>query len=843
MRINSTDGVLPQLNSLPDGDNEPGQGTGANDTEERVVTPPKETPKPKVGFLRGISLAGTPKAGEAERGGPESTISVGAFYRYIHQEMETEDNFKSFLMTAALCVCFVVISSAILGNGEIFAVQESVVNDIVEDANFAFAGAMGNKNLKDVHSVPDFWSWIRLGAMPLIMQNDPVYSERYPFESGFPEALELIEYESESGRYKIPSYGHYLRYNRLIGGVRMSQERGAEVACSDATEWFNKPCYSPVGVRGYSFELPPDEAFLPVDAQERVEWLLTSNSNEYIGRQLIDMEDGCNLMTLKNRTCLCQTCQSGPWIEESTLLVEMRLVMFNPNYGVLTRLQVVFFFSRGGRIWKRMDMQSLRTSVGLDRLGRFSAFCGVVWLALSGLILYHEGKEVVETITTYGHDGWITAIRTKYLELWNLVDWVSIIQTVVIVVFYVRVVSATSAAHGVAKAEADSSAADYNEFFDQIDASCYALSYLRIIIAIYSVVIILRCFKAFDAQPRLSLVSSTLAACVVDVFHFGVVFMFIFTMYSFAGVVLFGHRVADFASLRRSLGTCFFIVMGELEWLELQAAAGKFWAGFWLGSFYIIIVLLMFNMLLAIVFETYSTVRTEIGNNAETLFTQLYNLVRRGIQTRKGTRVNLSFIEECIRKTRGSGDEPRMLQLEHLMMDSLVVSQSDVEQMCPGLKRAQSTRLFKNATKYAETHGNPPPEDPNATPRSNTQEGSGSNHGTTPREDEEAVVITPVPPEPSLIARVASIESAMGLVLGRLDTLNASLEAARLEAMTRKLAAQSGSSRAQLHAREVSPGPWWGCEARKADSDSPETEINLNQTAVNEEEVDATRLI
>ena len=50
----------------------------------------------------------------------------------------------------------------------------------MEDANFAFAGAMGNKNLKDVHSVPDFWSWIRLGAMPLIMQNDPVYSERSP---------------------------------------------------------------------------------------------------------------------------------------------------------------------------------------------------------------------------------------------------------------------------------------------------------------------------------------------------------------------------------------------------------------------------------------------------------------------------------------------------------------------------------------------------------------------------------------------------------------------------------------------------------------------------------------
>ena len=78
---------------------------------------------------------------------------------------------------------------------------------------------------------------------------------------------------------------------------------------------------------------------------------------------------------------------------------------------------------------------------------------------------------------------------------------------------------------------------------------------------------------------------------------------------------------------------------------------------------------------------------------------------------------------------------------EEIAQDSLVVSQSDVEQMCPGLKRAQSTRLFKNATKYAETHANAPPEDPNATPRSNTQEGSGSNQGTTPREDEEAVVL------------------------------------------------------------------------------------------------------
>ena len=85
-----------------------------------------------------------------------------------------------------------------------------------------------------------------------------------------------------------------------------------------------------------------------------------------------------------------------------------------------------------------------------------------------------------------------------------------------------------------------------------------------------------------------------------------------------AGYTIFGHRVAGFASLGSSVRTTGFVVMGDVDWEEMEHV-GRFYAYAWLSTFFIIIVLIMLNMLLAIIFETYSEVRTSIGGNAETL--------------------------------------------------------------------------------------------------------------------------------------------------------------------------------------------------------------------------------
>merc|ERR1719506_3542819 len=116
-------------------------------------------------------------------------------------------------------------------------------------------------------------------------------------------------------------------------------------------------------------------------------------------------------------------------------------------------------------------------------------------------------------------------------------------------------------------------------------------------------------------------------------------------------------------------------------------------AFYWLILFFFVIVLLSLNMLLAIVFETYTTVRENIGADAQTLWSQSYETVRRGVLTVRRKRVTLNHIQNSIRDRYRIGDQPdeyaaaELKKEEDLTMDELLA-------MVPGLKYKQAARLL-----------------------------------------------------------------------------------------------------------------------------------------------------
>merc|ERR1719456_126348 len=81
----------------------------------------------------------------------------------------------------------------------------------------------------------------------------------------------------------------------------------------------------------------------------------------------------------------------------------------------------------------------------------------------------------------------------------------------------------------------------------------------------------LRFFKAYRAQPRLAMVTSTLYSASSDLFHFLIVFITIFVSYALSGVLLFGRRLKSFSTGMYALTTCFNLVLGEFDWPELAA--------------------------------------------------------------------------------------------------------------------------------------------------------------------------------------------------------------------------------------------------------------------------------
>merc|ERR1719316_595564 len=91
-----------------------------------------------------------------------------------------------------------------------------------------------------------------------------------------------------------------------------------------------------------------------------------------------------------------------------------------------------------------------------------------------------------------------------------------------------------------------------------------------LLVADYTMIIMMRFFKAFKGQARLAVVTNTIVHASTDLFHFVIVFLSAFLTYTFAGTVLFGRRLKGFSSFQKSFGTCFAIACGDFDWTALS---------------------------------------------------------------------------------------------------------------------------------------------------------------------------------------------------------------------------------------------------------------------------------
>ncbi len=139
---------------------------------------------------------------------------------------------------------------------------------------------------------------------------------------------------------------------------------------------------------------------------------------------------------------------------------------------------------------------------------------------------------------------------------------------------------------------------------------------------IYIFLAVFRLFRGFAAQPRLGLVTSTISNAASDIFHFLIVFSCVFCTYATAGLLLFGSHVRDFESFLRSLIACWRLVTGDFDFSDTYRGIDWTASFLFLGSFTIFVVLILLNMLLAIVLETYLDVKQKNTEKAETLYSQ-----------------------------------------------------------------------------------------------------------------------------------------------------------------------------------------------------------------------------
>jgi hypothetical protein len=166
-----------------------------------------------------------------------------------------------------------------------------------------------------------------------------------------------------------------------------------------------------------------------------------------------------------------------------------------------------------------------------------------------------------------------------------------------------------------AGAEASMGFAGVEYTFLELQAMTGLLTSLRTV-SCYSIALMtFRTLKLLDFQPRLGLVTRTIAKASQDLLHFGLIFMFVFFAYASMGHLTFGSAVTEFSTLGKSCMVCMSILLGDIDVQTDLYRSNYIAASFFFWTFVFIAFFILINMLLAILVDAYVAVKDEAEGN------------------------------------------------------------------------------------------------------------------------------------------------------------------------------------------------------------------------------------
>jgi len=621
---------------------------------------------------------------------------------YLQAELHDEAAFLSLpsalLLVFVASYCFLMHDKAHV----IRACEDAIAFDITSNANFAFSdpGNMGHKAIEEVNSAADFFSWFKRGLMPLVIGKGKAFSEGFESNMAVKAAdiaaswpSELVSRLTQAIAPELPENIPTLRdttdkrtflyFNRLIGGVRLVQSRATSSQCGtkslEALAAGGKGQCS-FDSEGSSLELNHQPTIYDVNTAKG--GLDEFNGDPvWFGHDHTEHEMVTKLLELEN----------SDWFDWNTVRLDAQLLTYNAHFDVLSLTSVSFHQSRSGHIWKNVVHDSLFMNLLWSDPALMAMDCIFV-LFVSYLFLV-EVSEICKHCDL-----------RSYFKFWNVVDWVSILFsfflfalfTLELVAVQQRVVPALAAL------DARSIVVDQDAYLGQVDALIQDVRELvkqavtkRYLAAFYPIILMLRLFKAFDAQPRLAVVTRTISSGFVDFAHFLLVFLAVFLSYAVMGHVLFGCENDEFSSLDRAVDTCFQVLMGNFDMAVFQMM-GRFYAFLWFASYMTLVLLIMLNMLLALVMDTYAVVKSQT-DGADTLFEQGNEVYFRWWNRTRGQRQSLTTILDALESLVAApkpGADQNFTKENAGASDQAIMTKERLCLMVPKLEIKQAYRIL-----------------------------------------------------------------------------------------------------------------------------------------------------
>eukprot|EP00397_Hematodinium_sp_SG-2012_P019227 GEMP01019745.1.p1 GENE.GEMP01019745.1~~GEMP01019745.1.p1 ORF type:complete len:461 (+),score=74.53 GEMP01019745.1:1074-2456(+) len=130
----------------------------------------------------------------------------------------------------------------------------------------------------------------------------------------------------------------------------------------------------------------------------------------------------------------------------------------------------------------------------------------------------------------------------------------------------------------------------------------------RVIMFWYTIIILLRFSVAFEGQPRLAVIQRSIRRAWVDMSHFLIIFLLIFFNFALGGYILFGNHLVDWNTTAAAITSSFRAIMGDFNYADMHEVA-PISAALWFWCYMILTFLILLNMFLAIILDTYSEIK------------------------------------------------------------------------------------------------------------------------------------------------------------------------------------------------------------------------------------------
>ena len=328
--------------------------------------------------------------------------------------------------------------------------------------------------------------------------------------------------------------------------------------------------------------------------------------------------------------------------DDKTKSVQTQLVTYNAEIRYFGSMMVDFSFNPAGSITVTKDVSAVRVEI-------YSSYRDVVRGVFEGLLTFavvasfmFEMSDLIRAKKTHG-------TYFAYFESgWNYIDLTSIGITLSAICYWwtfvnviIRNLNVEPRYDVYQDLEAPANLLEFSQggaglvqAMDEIGDVSASARYLSFYITLMSINIVLyvaRILKFMNFQPRIGLVTRTLAIAASDLVHFFVLASVVFMGYAIMGHLLFGSQIEAFNTMTKSLQTNFEMLLGEVtvsnQMLNLQGPSIEFASVMYFWSYQILVFMILLNFLLAIIVDAFSEVKATLSNE-KSMYEEIAHIFR-----------------------------------------------------------------------------------------------------------------------------------------------------------------------------------------------------------------------